>query len=680
MILIQERYSQNLLKKKKRKVRFISLLVLLSLICIHCRSQYSNNSPSKNKNESLLSNSENVYSKKLHDILIALRNKNTGEDNFGSFKLTQGKQSKPPTVRSITIDGNQQTAIVFPLGSSLEIADYRFTQALFQGWLGWSLKTLDEPSKHRLIIEWIEGDRKTLLLSTEQLLPFTKLEGWHSFSSPMAGSNQKGFLRISSVVTQSDITNSPGFFALTFPRIIELTSMIGYRTKNKPNLVLITLDTTRKDHINCFPDDRYGVDVPYEVQTPGLDKLASESILLTNATTPISSTGPAHVSLMTGLYPLSTGVHKNGIPLHEQATTLAEQLLKAGYETGAFVSGYSVKGYICGLHQGFCYYDDLFSGPIKKLEQKADVTISKVVTWLNERESPYFLWVHLFDPHFQYSPPPPFRNLYDQSYRGQYETMINKHLSEPESIYRNLIGLTPRDIAHGRALYAGEVTYMDSSLGNLFYTLEHRTDWQNTIVCVVADHGEYLGEHGHFFHHNGITEQLLRIPMMIRIPGRTTDYRSDPVSLIDLFPTFLDLLGIDSRNQAVEGVSIADLIKSTANDHETLPQRYLFSEFIDKYSIRSGDWKYTIAIDINDRLPNVNESIIIYKYLYNLKNDPYESDNLINDTSVQQEKLNLLHQLLSWLNKPRNAFEHTNIDLDLEEQIQDNLQALGYLQ
>ena len=349
------------------------------------------------------------------------------------------------------------------------------------------------------------------------------------------------------------------------------------------SLLVVTLDTTRADRL-----------APYgarDVETPVLSRLASRGMVFEQAVAVTPVTLPSHASLFTGLYPPRHGIRNNGIHyLADSITTLAERLQGSGFRTAAVVSA-AVLDARYGLDQGFDFYDDdLSDGAPKELrlnaERPARQTIDRARDWLDEgsEDERFFLWVHLFDPHAPYDPPEPYASRYA-----------------------------------GRP-YDGEIAALDAEIGRL---LEHpRLDPEETVVMVVADHGESLGEHGEDTHAMLLYEGTQRIPWIVRHPGIPSERRlATPVSQVDLLPTVLELLGLDPAD-SVDGFSLAASIlgepprseretRETAIYLETLVPFYTYG-WAELRALREGSWKLVEA-------PT--------RELYELESDPSESDN-----------------------------------------------------
>ena len=288
-------------------------------------------------------------------------------------------------------------------------------------------------------------------------------------------------------------------------------------TDSPPSAVLITLDTTRVDALGCYGGPA-GL-------TPHLDGLAADGVVFDNAHTVTPLTLPSHASMLTGLTPLRHGVRINGSQaLGEEASTLAERARDAGVQTAAFVSSV-VLGREFGLDQGFEHWDQPRAGsaPLANYteERAAGATVANAVRWLAERdtERPFLLWVHLYDPHAPYAPPPAYVER-----------------------------------AGGDA-YRGEVAWMDDAIGTLLAALRADDAWSRCTVLVASDHGEGLGEHGEPTHGYFLFESTMRIPLLLRAPGLAAGRSSRTVGVSDVFPTLQAALGLPPR-AGIDGVSL----------------------------------------------------------------------------------------------------------------------------
>lgn len=284
----------------------------------------------------------------------------------------------------------------------------------------------------------------------------------------------------------------------------------------------MTLDTVRADHVGC-----YGAAA---AETPVIDGLAARGLRFDQASTTVPLTTPAHASLFTGMYPPQHGVRNNGErPLASEAITLAERLRDAGYATAAFTSAF-VLDRRYGLDQGFEHYDDRLPATEDPTrfggfnERRGDATVDALLSWLDARDGgrPVFAWLHLYDAHDPYLPPPPF----DGRFRGRE--------------------------------YAGEVAFVDWQLGRVLEALERKGMLARTLVAVIADHGECLGEHDEASHGRTIYDAAMRVPFVLAMPGVADSGPAvigEAVSAVDLAPTLIDALGLSAMAD-VDGISL----------------------------------------------------------------------------------------------------------------------------
>jgi tetratricopeptide (TPR) repeat protein len=286
------------------------------------------------------------------------------------------------------------------------------------------------------------------------------------------------------------------------------------------NVVLITLDTTRADHLGC-----YGY---ASARTPRLDALAASGVRFVRAYAPAPLTLPSHASILSGLYPVAHGVHNNGHDLPAGIATLATILKAKGFATAAFVSSFSVDSRF-GLGRGFDVYDDTFDAdqPLKgaNAERRAVQTFARFSHWLagigSER---FFAWVHYYDPHMPYDPPPPFRQGHP---------------------------------------YDGEIAYMDHYVGAILDLLEERGLLDRTLIVAAGDHGEGLGDKVEEGHGIFLYEETLRVPLILSDPAvfRTARTVESAVRLVDVAPTILETVGLGREAAGMQGQSLVPWLK-----------------------------------------------------------------------------------------------------------------------
>lgn len=397
------------------------------------------------------------------------------------------------------------------------------------------------------------------------------------------------------------------------------------------NVLLVSIDTLRADHLGC-----YGATA---IETPAIDRLAEEGVRFERAFTSAPLTLPAHWTIHTGREPWRHGVVDNGmapsaaVTAREELPTLAERFASSGYDTAAFVAAFVLHRSF-GLDRGFATYDD---GPAADaaLEQPfhatapADERVGRALAWLRqERHRPFFLWLHLFDPHAPYAPPPAFRTLYP-----------------------------------GRP-YDGEVAFVDSQIARLLAALDRLGERERTIVVLLADHGESLGEHGEETHGVLLYDATLRVPLIVRAPGQVPSgtVRHDPVTLADVAPTVLGLAGL-APLRLTDGIDLFATAPSASSRQLTAisesPRRRFGWAVLT--AVRDDNWKYILG-------PTSE--------LYDTATDPSESRNLLSTNAPRGQELEsaarrtaaLLRQRLDGV-EPRAP--------DAEERAR--LAALGYL-
>jgi len=401
------------------------------------------------------------------------------------------------------------------------------------------------------------------------------------------------------------------------------------RATSGANLVLVTLDTTRADHLGVYGGD--------EELTPNLDRLAAEGItfLETQSTAPITLV--AHASILSGRYPFNHRIRNNGMfVLPDEVPTLATVLGARGYRTGAFVSAY-VLARRYGLDRGFEIYDDDLSRGRHEAanvvpSRRAEVTLEPALEWLSglDGDEPFFCWIHFYDPHAPYDPPEQFRR---------------RHPTDP---------------------YSGEIAYMDSVIGQLLDYISSEGLADDTFVAVVGDHGEALGEHGEQTHAVLLHQATLRVPWILSGPRLPRDVKVRvPVSVVDLAPTVCRLLGVAPPDGA-DGVEVTGIL---TGDSARYLERSLYAEtMLPRFqygwsplrSLRGARWHLVSGVR---------------EELYDLRNDPRELIELRDrEAATARELAGDLAEIIGRDDDLGNA-ARTTISQDEMER----LQALGYL-
>jgi len=303
------------------------------------------------------------------------------------------------------------------------------------------------------------------------------------------------------------------------------------------NVVLLCLDTVRADHLGAYGHA--------QATTPALDELAARATVFEDASSTAGWTKPSVPSYMTGTYPSQHGVYEGSARneagevtdlLPESATTLAEVFQQQGFDTAAFVHNAQLR-VGNGFEQGFDTY----------VQSSLDAREIRWhgLDWLDGRTStdPFFLYLHFLDAHWPYPAPEEFLARFapleaTAKFRGKESKALYSAINDGE--YQ----MTSEDRAALVALYDGALAYLDSELARLFAGLEQRGLAENTIVCVIADHGEEFGEHGKVGHGHGLWQDLLHVPWILFVPGRGAQRVDTPVSLVDLFPTLIGAAGL----------------------------------------------------------------------------------------------------------------------------------------
>ncbi len=310
------------------------------------------------------------------------------------------------------------------------------------------------------------------------------------------------------------------------------------------NVVLVTIDTLRADHVGFhhYP----------KPTTPNLDRLARKGISFGMVASPSSWTLPAHASILTGLYPAQHGVVTDTNALPASAETLATILGDRGYDTFGAVSHVYLT-HRWGFDRGFDTFDEsaALGSPQRPV---AGRIVNRALAWLTQRKSdkPFFMWLHIFDPHWDYAPPPPFDTKFDPDYRGKmrgdYQSL--RPFIKEVAGYTKPPRLAARDLKHVIALYDGEIAYVDHELGRLLAKLDEPSFAGRTSIVVTSDHGEDCREHGSLEGHQWtLFDEVLLVPLIVYLPeDRFAEVHLDPqVSTITIAGTLLDYLGIEHK-------------------------------------------------------------------------------------------------------------------------------------
>jgi arylsulfatase A-like enzyme len=310
----------------------------------------------------------------------------------------------------------------------------------------------------------------------------------------------------------------------------------------RPNILLVSIDSLRGDHVHASG-------YPRET-TPAIDALARDGVLFRNAIAPSAWTLPSHLTLHTSLPPVVHRVENSHRRLGQRALTLAEVLRATGYDTAAVVGGPFLRA-SHGYAQGFNSYDESVvtaATPTRQWNQGATspVLVDRALAWLRDwraerAQRPFFFFLHLWDVHYDYAPPPPYDRMFDPDYAG---TLTSSDLESNPRINRDM---PRRDLEHLIALYDGEIRFTDDHLGRVFAWLEEAGVREDTIVIVTADHGDEFFEHGRKGHRKALFDESVRVPLVLRYPRRVPGGQVIPelVRLMDVAPTLLSLAAVE---------------------------------------------------------------------------------------------------------------------------------------
>jgi arylsulfatase A-like enzyme/Tfp pilus assembly protein PilF len=411
--------------------------------------------------------------------------------------------------------------------------------------------------------------------------------------------------------------------------IVSLKSIFPQPAAQKLNILLITIDTLRADHVGIYGG---------QVETPAIDRLGRLGVIFTHAYCHVPLTLPSHCSLLTGVIPPVHGVRDNGYRFQGGNQTLAEILKTRGYATAAFVGAFPLDSRF-GLDRGFDVYDDNYGSrnpqrDLTFIERKAEEVNTRALIWLEKNKNKnFFLWIHYFDPHAPYEPPPPFKEKYE-----------------------------------GRE-YDGEIAYTDLMIGHLIAKMEEWSLIDNTLIVLTADHGEGLGEHQEKTHGIFIYDATMHVPLIffnkkILPQGRVIQ---ELAGLSDVFPTILDLLNIPFDSRRIQGKSLkSSLLKGKEEKDKEI---YLESvaAMLDRnwaplQGLRTKNWKY-----IEAPIPE----------LYDLNEDPLELNNIYE--KYPKVALELQRKMKTMLNK---TFIPSLAEIkrpEMDKEVQEKLRSLGYI-
>jgi len=463
-----------------------------------------------------------------------------------------------------------------------------------------------------------------------------------------------------------------------------------------PNIMLISIDTLRADHLSCYGYHR--------LTTPNFDQIGEESVIYENAYSTGAWTPPAHASMVTGFYPSVHGtVHNNR--LRKQIRTLGELLCDQGYKTAGFVNNSQV-GELVGLERGYETFIEVWKGTQGK--SIASRAINYVIRntreligtndhgarrtndiareWIAEnKNNPFYIFLHYIEPHNPINAPHPFKNRYwnKNSRRHIDNQKVYLVAQNPLICFTDNIRLNDEEITALKALYDGEISYTDHKIGEFIAYLKKEHIYDETLIIITADHGEHFGEHNLYSHVASLYEPIVHIPMIIKYPAwfNKRGRISNLVQLIDIYPTVADTVGLN--RESFRGIHGQSLLDTDMNDGY---HRYIIAEWEGRIpSFVSRRMKDQKAKQIVQRF---REPIIMmrernYKYilhagggeeLYDLETDKSELNNIVEaDKEIAgrcREKLSDWQPLTEEVGSGPES---------LDEITRKNLEDLGYM-
>src|SRR5579864_1950994 len=405
----------------------------------------------------------------------------------------------------------------------------------------------------------------------------------------------------------------------------------GVPGRAKNSVILITIDTLRADHLGCYGDK--------DIRTPNIDGLAAAGTRFANAFSAVPVTLPSHTTIMTGTYPVYTGMHDfSGNKLSPNVPTLASVLRNHGYATGAVI-GAEVLDSRFGLNSGFDFYYDHFNvrslreADLDETERPGNEVMDLALDWLKQNQQhPFFIWIHLYDPHYPYHPPAP----YSEEYRDH--------------------------------LYDGEIAFADAQVGRLIQFLKQNKLYDGSLLALTGDHGEGLGEHGEKTHGFFIYNSTMHVPLIFKLPGAAQIQMhrqiASPAILVDIMPTILDALHITAPAD-VQGHSLLPVLQGK----KTAVASDIYGEsFLPRLHF---NWSELRSIEIG----NLHFIDAPKPEMYDLSADPHELHNLYGQKSaLASEYQRKLAETVTRYSSDRSTAQKTGLDPELLER----LKSLGY--
>lgn len=421
-----------------------------------------------------------------------------------------------------------------------------------------------------------------------------------------------------------------------------LTWLMNDHTCRNCNVVLISIDTLRADHLGCYGYPRS--------TTPNIDAFSRDAVLFRTVISQAPSTLPSHASIFTSLLPSEHGaLFATQTPLAQEWTTLAEVIQGAGYRTASFNGSGQVSAQF-GLDQGFDLYQEMRGAQFSDVGEEAR-------RWIDQHaDEKFFLFLHSYEVHHSYTPSPENLRRFESRYSGSLPRRISKPLLK--EINAGRVEISTDDIRHIVNTYDAEIFSMDSAFGNFLDSLRRKGLYDDTVIVFTSDHGEEFGEHGRMgWHSHSLYDELLRVPLLIKL--RESIYGGNVVAelvrSIDIAPTVLGILDLEapahysgtSLGEKLVGQDSRELVAVSQQDfkHRPLP-----------ISVRTARWK------------------LYDQWLFDLQADPAEQHELLKGHEELRQRLQAIaKQSVKSDGRPKES------PTQLDEETREHLRALGYL-
>ncbi|MCK5737773.1 sulfatase [bacterium] len=456
----------------------------------------------------------------------------------------------------------------------------------------------------------------------------------------------------------------------------------------KPNVMFIVIDAARADRFSCYGNKNQ--------TSPRIDQIAKEGVLFENAISAAGWTLPSHTSMFTGMHVSRHGAHNENHKLEEDLPLLPVELKKAGYQTAGFCRNDWVSA-ATGLDKGFDYFDNVI---YEKTRHKWRRMLNyfhirgkdswgfeinrQVKKWLKRKDDkkPFFMFVHYDELHLPYNIPKNFNTKFLPAGMTYEEAILVNQ--DPKSYYAGVTAMSKSDMETSKALYDCALAYQDSLVGDLYDYLQKTGGLDNTIFIITSDHGESLGDHGHFDHYYVLYDCLLKVPLVLRYPGVFEGGRHDEslVQTLDIFPTIRDM--VELMNPALDdmqGLPLPPLTKAEDIREYTISERYQdlagLKETFPKVDLSHLEkFEKDRKIAIRAAKYKLIQSEFFQSEFFDLETDPGETENLIDK---QPELVAEFRQKIEDWRKSFKAADIGGASADFDEKMKDRLKSLGYL-